>query len=204
MLDGPHDGSMTSADTPSTSRVTRILDGAERLTREEVLERLLPVVYDELRVLAAAQLRGERPDHSLQPTALVHEAYVRLVADDRTPWKDRGHFFRAAAQAMRRILVEHARSRGRDKRGAGRKRVSLSAVGALSWNDPADLLALDEALRRLEKRDPRSAEVVLLRYFGGLSVAETAEALGCSERTVNRDWIFARVWLERALRPGDG
>lgn len=195
---------MTRADTPSAHRVTRILDGARGLSREEVLERLVPVVYAELRVLAAAHLRGERPDHSLQPTALVHEAYLRLAADDRTPWQDRSHFFRAAARAMRRILIEHARRRGRKKRGGGRHRVSLGAVGAPSWDEPEDLLALDEALRRLEQRDPRSAEVVQLRYFGGFSVPETAEALGISERTVNREWTFARAWLRAALEKGEG
>lgn len=197
-------GLMTQRDTPGAHRVTRILDEAANLSREEVLERLVPVVYDELRVLAAAQLRGERADHSLQPTALVHEAYVRLAADDRTPWQDRGHFFRAAARAMRRILIEHARRRRRKKRGGGRRRVSLGAIEASSWDEPEDLLALDEALRRLERRDPRSAEVVQLRYFGGFSVPETAEALGVSERTVNREWTFARAWLRAALEQGEG
>lgn len=197
-------GGMTHGDTPSAHRVTRILAGAANLSREEVLERLVPVVYDELRELAAARLRGERPNHSLQPTGLVHEAYLRLAADDRTPWQDRSHFFRAAARAMRRILIDHARRRGRDKRGGGRHPVSLSALGTPTWDGPDDLLALDEALRRLEERDPRSAELVQLRYFGGFSVPETAEALGISERTVNREWTFARAWLRAALERGEG
>ena len=194
---------MTHDPTPTPRPVTRILDEAEGLTREQVLGQLLPVVYDELRALAGAQLRGERPDHSLQPTALVHEAYLRMAAADRTPWEDRGHFFRAAARAMRRILIDHARARRTNKRGGGREAVSLSQVGASTWDEPGNLLALDEALSRLEKRDPRAAEVVQLRYFAGLSVPETAEALGLSRRTVNREWTFARAWLERALDSGD-
>jgi RNA polymerase sigma factor (TIGR02999 family) len=193
---------MPTQDTPSRHRVTRILDGAAGLTREQVLERLAPVVYDELRTLAAAHLRRERPDHSLQPTALVHEAYLRLVGGEHAPWEDRGHFFRAAARAMRRILIEQARRRGRQKRGGGRVRVSLDVPLASTWDDPDRMLALDEALRRLEGQDPRSAEVVQLRYFGGLSVRETAEALGTSERTVKREWTFARAWLRNALGEG--
>ena len=151
-------------------------------------------------MLAAAHLRGERSDHSLQPTALVNVAYLRLVGTHHPPWEDRAHFFRAAAEAMRRILIDHARKRSRKKRGGGRVQVSLSAVGPASWDEPDHVLALDAALRRLEEQDPRSAEVVQLRYFGGLSVQETAEALGLSERTVKREWAFARVWLHDALR----
>lgn len=192
---------MATSETPTGRRVTRILEGAAGLSRAQVLEQLAPVVYDELRTLAAAQLRRERPDHSLQPTALVHEAYLRMRGDDRVLWEDRRHFFRAAARAMRRILIEHARRRGRQKRGGGRVRVSANALAAPTWDDPDHLLALDEALRRLEGQDPRSAEVVQLRYFGGLSVRETAEALGMSERTVKREWAFARAWLRNALEP---
>lgn len=191
---------MDAPSTPPRREVTRILEDAGGLTRGEVLQRLAPVVYDELRMLAAAQLGRERPGHTLQPTALVHEAYLRMVGGEHTPWEDRGHFFRAAARAMRRILIEHARSRGRKKRGGGRVRVPLEALGPPSWDDPDRMLALDEALRRLEGQDPRSAEVVQLRYFAGLSVRETAEALGTSERTVKREWAFARAWLRDALR----
>ena len=194
---------MTTSETRTRDDVTRILDGAGDLSRQQVLERLVPVVYDELRTLAAAHLRRERSDHTLQPTALVNEAYLRLVGAHHPPWQDRGHFFRAAAEAMRRILIEHARKRSRQKRGGGRVRVSLSDVGPASWDEPEHVLALDEALRRLEEQDPRSAEVVQLRYFGGLSVQETAEALGLSERTVKREWTFARAWLHDALREED-
>lgn len=187
-------------ETPRHSRITRILDDAEGLSRREILDRLAPVVYDELRILAAAQLRRERDDHTLQPTALVNEAYVRLLGSDRPAWSDRSHFFRAAARAMRRILIEHARRRARVKRGGNPVRVSLDEVGPESWDEPETVLALDEALRRLEEQDARSSEVVQLRYFAGLSVAQTAEALGVSERTVKREWTFARAWLRNALR----
>lgn len=189
-----------SIETPSRDRVTRILEQAQGLSRREVLERLAPIVYDELRLLAAAQLRRERDDHTLQPTALVNEAYVRLLRSDRPAWNDRSHFFRAAARAMRRILVDHARKRARLKRGGAPVRVSLDQIGPSSWDEPETMLALDQALRRLEEQDPRSAEVVQLRYFGGLSVAQTAEALDVSERTVKREWTFARAWLRDALR----
>lgn len=194
---------MISDDSGARHRVTHILEGAAGMTREQVLAQLAPIVYDELRILAAAQLRRERPGNSLQPTALVHEAYLRLVGDDRSPWEDRAHFFRAAAQAMRRILIDKARARGRQKRGGGRVRVSLEGVGAPIWDDSDRVLALDEALQRLEEQDPRSAEVVQLRYFGGLSVHETAHALGLSERTVKREWTFARAWLWSALGGAD-
>ena len=194
---------MSDSDPVTRHDVTRILDGAGDLSRQQVLERLVPVVYDELRTLAAAHLRRERTDHTLQPTDLVNEAYLRLVGARHPPWQDRGHFFRAAAEAMRRVLIEHARKRSRQKRGGGRVQVSLSAVGPTSWDEPEQMLAVDEALRRLEEQDPRSAEVVQLRYFGGLSVQETADALELSERTVRREWVFARAWLQDALPEGD-
>lgn len=185
--------------SPERGEVTRILSGAQELGREEVLERLLPIVYDELRALAQARLQHERSDHTLQATALVHEAYIRLVGWQQQPWSDRAHFYRAAAEAMRRILIEHARSRGRIKRGGGRVPIELDHANLATWRDPDDLLALDESLRRLMKQDPRAAEIVRLRFFAGLSIAETANALGLSVRTVNRDWEFARAWLFRAL-----
>ena len=187
-------------DTPSRTRFTQILEASEGLSRHELLERLVPVVYDELRVLAAAQLRRERDDHTLQPTSLVNEAYIRLLGDEPPRWNDRPHFFRAAARAMRRILIEHARKRSRLKRGGAPVRVSLDRVGPPSWDEPEAVLALDEALRRLEDQDPRAAEVVQLRYFAGMSVAQAAEALDVSERTVKREWTFARAWLRDALR----
>lgn len=166
------------------------------------MERLLPAVYEELRALARSQLRGERPDHTLQPTALVHEAYLRLLKGAQPPWADRQHFFRAAAEAMRRILIEHARGRGRVKRGGKRIRVDLSGVDLAREEDLDQLLALDDAFRRLEQQDPEAADVVRLRFYAGLSVAETAQAKGLSERTVKREWAFARAWLYDCLRGG--
>ena len=186
--------------TGGHSRVTRILDGSRGMSRAQVLELLAPVVYEELRVLAGAQLRREGDGHSLQATALVNEACVRLLGDERAAWNDRGHFFRAAALAMRRILIDHARRRARPRHGADLRRVTLGDAGPASWDEPERLMVLDEGLRRLEERDPRAAEVVQLRYFAGLSIAETAEALEVSEQTVKRDWTFAKAWLRQALR----
>ena len=189
--------------TSHSGEVTRILSGKDRLSREEALEQLLPVVYDELRALAGARLRHERPDHSLQATALVHEAYIRLVGWEQQSWIDRAHFYRAAAEAMRRILIDHARGRARGKRGGGRVRVDLEDANLATWDDPDDVLALDEALHRLMEQDPRAAEIVQLRFFAGLSVEETAKALELSIRTVHREWKFARTWLFRALGEAD-
>jgi RNA polymerase sigma factor (TIGR02999 family) len=163
-------------------------------------EQLLPLVYDELRELAAQKLAREKPGQTLQPTALVHEAYLRLLADPHQeqqtelPWDSRGHFFAAAAEAMRRILVETARRKKRAKHGGGRERVELEDEPA----PPAsadDLLALDEALTRLAAEDPEAARVVQLRYFAGLSVEDAAKSLGMSRATAYRHWTFARVWL---------
>ncbi|HUO07036.1 MAG TPA: sigma-70 family RNA polymerase sigma factor [Phycisphaerae bacterium] len=167
-------------------------------------DKLLPLVYDEFRALARHYLAQERANHTLQPTALVHEAYMKLVDQTRVDWQGRSHFFAVAAQAMRRILVDHARSRQRDKRGGGRARVILDEAVALSPQKDEDVLALDEALERLAALDPRQAKVVELRFFGGLSVEEVAEALGVSKRTVEGDWTFARAWLSRELRDEDG
>jgi len=185
---------------PTEGEITRILVDVRDEDRKTALGRLLPVVYRELRVLANAQLRHERPDHTLQTTALVNEVYLRLLGGHQPPWNDRGHFFRAAAEAMRRILVEHARKRNRVKRGGDRLRVSLSGVGPGVCEDLDGILALDEALRRLEEQDPRAADVVRLRFFAGLSVDETAKELGSSERTLKREWSFARAWLYDALK----
>jgi len=179
--------------------VSRVLADMHGRKRDEVLERLLPVVYDELRALARAHLRRERPDHTLQATALVHEAYLRLLGD-AAAWNDRQHFFRAAAEAMRRILVDHARGRTRDKRGGALVRIDLSEVDVADGRDPELTLALDDAFCRLEKQDPGAADVVRLRFYAGLSVQETASATGLSERTVKREWAFARAWLYDALR----
>lgn len=160
---------------------------------------LLPLVYEELRGLAAAYLAGERPDHTLQATALVHEAYLRLVDQTRADWKDRAHFRAVAATVMRRILIDHARSRGRQKRQAGGQRLSFEAALAISAEPNEDLLTIDEALTRLAERDARKARVVELRFFGGLGVDETATVLGVSDRTVKNDWSFAKAWLLREI-----
>jgi RNA polymerase sigma factor (TIGR02999 family) len=184
---------------PDAGAVTRILAGLRGADREESLNRLFPVVYTELRAAARAQLRFERADHTLQATALVHEAYLRLLGGAYPSWNDRRHFFRAAAEAMRRILVEHARRRGRVKRGGNPVRISLSDVDSAAQHDPAEILALDAAIRRLEEHDPTAVDVVRLRFFAGLSVEETARTLDLSERTVKREWAFARAWLYDAL-----
>lgn len=165
------------------------------------LDRLMPLVYGELRAIAAGHLRGERSDHTLQPTALVHEAYLRLLERQKPTWENRAHFLGVAAQAIRRILIEHARARGRGKRGGGRVRVTLSDSSGTHELD-FDVLALDEVLKRLHAEDSNDAEVVVLRYFGGLTVQEVASAMGISERTVHRRWEFARSWLFRELRGG--
>jgi len=165
----------------------------------EARDRLLPIVYDELRRQAARELRGERAGHTLQPTALVHEVYLRLAEPRRVPWRSRAEFFAAAAQAMRRILVDHARKRAAAKRAGNWTRVELAADVALEGTREIDLLALDDALDRLAEQDPRYARIVELRFFGGLSVPEAAAVLGVSAATVKRDWSFARAWLHAQL-----
>ncbi len=165
-------------------------------------EELLPLVYDELRRLARSQLKGERDGgagQTLQATALVHEAYVRLVGDPNMKWENRAYFFGAAARAMRRILVDRARLRGRQKRGGDRAKVELADYAAESPAGGTDLVELDSALARLEADEPRKAEVVMLRYFAGLSIEETASAMGLSIATVKNEWMFARAWLKREL-----
>jgi len=185
---------------PRESDVTRVLAELRGPNRQEALDRLVSLAYSELRALAQAHLRYERPDHTLEVSALVHEAYLRLLGGDYPAWNDRQHFFRAAAEAMRRILIEHARSRVRAKRGGKQVRVPLSGISLAADQDPTELLALDEAIRRLREQDPTAAEIVTLRFFGGLSVEETAQTLEMSERTVKREWAVARAWLYDALR----
>ncbi|MCG8409212.1 MAG: ECF-type sigma factor [Phycisphaerales bacterium] len=170
---------------------------------EAAAEQLLPLVYDELRELARSWLAKEPPGHTLPPMALVHEVYLRLIGDQTVNWANRAHFFAAAAQAMRRILVEHARARGARKRGGDRQRVGADEAPAI-WQPPGlDLVALDEALSKLERRDPRASEVVMLRHFGGLSIDDTAAALDISPRTVVREWRCARAWLVGEIAKGD-
>ena len=163
---------------------------------------VFPVVYEELRGMAHRQLRRENVGHTLGTTALVHEAYLRLVDQRHSRFKDRSHFFAIAATAMRRILVDHARRHGAAKRGAGARRIPLESIDLLADDDRADLIvALDDALARLAEFDPRQAQVVECRFFGGLTEDETAEALGVSPRTVKRDWAKARSWLYADLYP---
>jgi RNA polymerase sigma factor (TIGR02999 family) len=162
------------------------------------MDRLLPLVYGRLREIAAQRMAAERPGHTLDATGLVHEAYLKLVQRP-VGWRGKAHFYAAAAEAMRRILVDHARGRGREKRGAGRVRLPLDVVDLASREDPAEILSVDEAVRRLEERDPRMAEVVKLRFYAGLSEEETAEALGITDRTVRREWTLARAFLQREL-----
>ena len=165
---------------------------------------LLPLVYDELRRLAAHHLAGERPGHTLQPTALVHEAYLRLIDGDGRRFADRAHFFRAAAEAMRRILIDHARHRASLKAGGDWRRITLASADPFLDDHTLDLLALDEALKTLARSEPRKAEVVTLRFFGGLSNEEAAGVLGISPSTADNDWAYARAWLRVELGDAAG
>ncbi len=185
---------------PPASDVTHLLR-AWRHGDEGALERLLPVVYTELRRIAHARMRAESPaDQTLQTTALVHEAYLRLVEGADVPWKNRVHFYAVSARLMRRVLIDHARERQAQKRGGTDRAIPFGDwLGAVPARDE-DLLALDEALERLSKTDARMGQVVELRYFAGLNTDETAEALGVSSKTVKRDWQVARAWLHRELR----
>lgn len=181
------------------SDVTRILSRIES-GDPSAAERLLPLVYEELRKLAAAKLTQERPGQTLQATALVHDAYIRLVdVDQARHWDSRGHFFAAAAEAMRRILVESARRKARTRHGGEVQRVELDPDLITLSERRGDLLALDEALERLEQADPRKASLVKLRYFAGLTMPEAAKALGVSLATAERDWTYAKAWLLREL-----
>jgi RNA polymerase sigma factor (TIGR02999 family) len=160
---------------------------------------LLPRIYEELRSLAGNVFRDERRDHTLQPTALVHEAYLRLSTQENLDWTNRGQFFAMAARMMRRVLVDHARAAQAGKRGDGEKPLGLDAALQVFDGKTVDTLALHESLKALEARDPRQGQIVELRFFAGLSVAETAEALTISPATVKREWNFAKVWLEREM-----
>jgi len=183
--------------------VTRILADIEQ-GDPEAAEKLLPLVYDELRTLAAQKLVHEKPGQTLQATALVHEAYLRLVGpgDDRG-WDGRGHFFAAAAEAMRRILVDNARRKGRVKHGGGLDRVQVELADLPTRMASADLIALDEALEELARHDPAKARLVTLRYFGGMTIEQAAETLGISRVTAHRHWTYARAWLHRRIS-GEG
>jgi RNA polymerase sigma factor (TIGR02999 family) len=181
------------------SDVTRILSAIEKGDPKAASD-LLPLVYDELRKLAATKLAGEKPGQTLQSTALVHEAYLRLVGEGQsTDWGGRGHFFAAAAEAMRRILIDRARRKATTKQGGGLRRIDLDLVSAAEEGREAELLALDDALAELERHDPQAARLVKLRYFAGLSHQEAAQALGVSRRAADRLWSLARAWLYQRL-----
>jgi RNA polymerase sigma factor (TIGR02999 family) len=180
------------------SDVTRILSAIEA-GDPSAAEQLLPLVYEELRRLAAGRLAAEKPGHTLQATALVHEAYLRLVGGQAGGWNSRGHFFGAAAEAMRRILVEAARKKAAVKRGGGLARKGVDPNLLAAREDDEDLLALDEALRRLAEKDPIRARLVELRHFAGLTIEESAQALGISVTTANRYWSYARAWLHQEI-----
>lgn len=167
-------------------------------------DKLMPLVYEELKRLARSYMRRERPDHTLQATALVHEAYLKLVRQQAVDWQNRSHFFGIAAQLMRRILIDHARGHGREKRGGDKVVLPLNEALVFSPEYSEELVKLDEALERLTGIDPRQGKIVELRYFGGLSVEETAEFLGISAKTVKRDWAVAKAWLHGELRANDG
>ena len=184
--------------SPKTAKITQLLIEWNN-GRSGALQDLLPLVYGELRGLAARRLRRERPDHTLQPTALVHEAYIRLVDQRRVRWQNRAHFYGVAAQVMRRILVDRARKRAADKRGAGWQRVTLVGDKTPNGSRDVDVLALDDALQRLAALDPQQERIVELRYFGGLTLDETAEVMGISTATVKREWAIARAWLRAQL-----
>jgi RNA polymerase sigma factor (TIGR02999 family) len=177
------------------SDVTRLLDAAATGDRNAAAQ-LLPLVYDELRKLAAVRMAAESPDHTLQPTALVHEAYLRLIGPANEPqWQNRGHFFAAAAEAMRRILVEGARRKKAVKHGGGLQRVDTMTIDVAAPEQDDDLVAIDAALERLAVLDPQKAELVTLRYFAGLTIEQAAAALGISCATAKRHWAYSRAWL---------
>jgi RNA polymerase sigma-70 factor, ECF subfamily len=180
------------------SEITQIV-GAVAAGDGSAVQRLFPLLYDAFHDLAARYLRGERRGHTLSPTALVNEAYLKLVDQTRVDWRGRTHFFAIGAQVMRRILVDHARGKKRAKRGGTGRRITLDEHVALSPGRDEDLLAVDEALGKLAQIDPRQALIVELRFFGGLTVADVAEALGVSKRTVEAEWTAVRAWLRREL-----
>ena len=181
------------------SEVTVLLDAIQQ-GDSNAAERLLPLVYEELRHLAAHKMAREASGQTLQATALVHEAWLRLAGSSHQEWQNRGHFFAAAAEAMRRILIERARAKGRQRRGGGRERVSLDDVTLAAADDDDTVLAIHEALDRLALQDETKAQIVKFRYFAGLSHQEIAGALGVSEPTVRRHWAFARSWLYAELK----
>jgi RNA polymerase sigma-70 factor, ECF subfamily len=188
---------MSNESAENSAEVTQLLIALREGEREAV-DRLVPLVYAELRRLAAFYLKSERAGHTLQPTALVHEAFLRLVDAD-VQWQNRGHFFALAANLMRRILVDYARKYQAEKRGGGEAKVSLEEAFVFAQERPREMIALDEALQRLAEIDPRRSQVVELKFFGGLSHEEIAEVLGVHKNTVLRDWNLARAWLKTQM-----
>jgi len=190
---------MSSDQSDAAHLLSGLTDG-----NREYAEKLIPVVYEELKRLASAYLRRERTAHTLQTTALVHEAYVRLVSNKATSWESRAHFVGVAARIMRQILIDHARGHLRKKRGGATKILPLNEALTFSPEHSEELIRLDEALQRLSRMDPRQSRIVELRFFGGLGVEEAAEVLGISPKTVKRDWAVAKAWLHSELRRCDG
>jgi RNA polymerase sigma-70 factor (ECF subfamily) len=185
----------------AAGEITQLL-GQLRVGREDVADQLVPLIYDELRKIARGQMARERPGHTLQATAVAHEAYLRLVGDQPVEWQSRTHFFAIAAHTVRRVLLDHARKRHAGKRGGdGARKVELDAELLIGDNRLEDVIALDEVLERLSQMDPEQGRMVELRFFGGLSVEETAEVMGISARTVKREWRLAKAWLGRELTP---
>lgn len=191
-------GGMASAAGNEPPQITRLLHDVSAGSRQ-ASDALLTHVYDHLRAIARTRMARERGSHTLQATALVHEAYLRLMGDGEVAWRDRAHFYRAAAESMRRILVDHARKRGAAKRGGGGPKLPLNVCDLAANDAPDEIVALDRAILRLGEEDARAADVVRLRFFAGLSVEQTAAALGLSERTVKREWTYARAKLFRLL-----
>ena len=187
--------------TPSPQEVTQLLADWGKGDRS-ALDKLLPLVHSELRRIAQRQMSQERPGHTLQATALVNEAYLKLAGQQKFEWQNRAHFFAVCAQVMRHILIDHARAHGREKRGGGAIQVSLNDALVVAEDQAAHFLALDEALRVLERLDPQKGKIVELRYFGGLSIEEAAEVLNVSPRTVRREWQHAKAWLYRMMTEG--
>jgi RNA polymerase sigma-70 factor (ECF subfamily) len=189
---------MEGADKNNQEIVTLMLRNAQAGDRG-ALDELFPIIYKELRRIAAHQLSNERSDHTLQPTALVHEAYIRLIDQHSVDWKNRAHFFSIAAETMRRILVNHAIQRNAQKRGSGATHIELDEAISFQDQRELDLVALDDALKNLEEFDPTQAKIVELRFFGGLTVEETAQVMDVSESTIKREWRMAKSWLKTKL-----
>ncbi|MCA9539885.1 MAG: sigma-70 family RNA polymerase sigma factor [Myxococcales bacterium] len=183
---------------PEPEQVTQLLRAATAGDARASND-LMGIVYDDLRRLANHLMQNERSNHTLQPTALVHEAYMRLIRYDQMQWQDRAHFFAMAARQMRRLLVDHARRHRADRRGSGAPRLSLDEGLGLTVDNETDVLMLDDALEKLEALHPRQAQMVVMRFFGGMSVADIAEVFGVTTRTIQTDWAMARAWLKREL-----